>query len=121
MLEARNLSPRKDNEREAALSSRRSNQTSQIEQNYALFGGSRAINENLQLDRPLPEARNAGRNTPSEKSVKLDTLEGITVAEIDWKARNAGKTPLLDPLAACIPADQHACSYQSRSSPNRAE
>ena len=33
---------------------------------------------------------------------------GITVAEIDWKARNAGKTPLLDPLAAHIPADQHA-------------
>ncbi len=108
ILEARKLLPQRDNEREAALLPRRSNQTSEIDQTYALFSGSRAISENLQLDRPLAAARNAGRDTPSEKSVKLDTLEGITVAEIDWKTRNAGKTPLLDPLAACIPADQHA-------------
>ncbi len=108
ILEARKLSPQKDNEREVALSSRRSNQLNQIEETYALFSGSRAISENLQLDRALPETRNADGNTPSDKPVKLDTLEGITVAEIDWKARNAGKTPLLDPLTAYIPADQHA-------------
>ncbi len=91
-----------------ALTSPRSNQSNELEQTYSLFSGGRAISENLQLDRPLQAARNAGPNTPSDKPVKLDTLTGITVAEIDWKARNAGKTPLLDPLAAHIPADQHA-------------
>ena len=90
-------------------SSPRSNQSNELEQTYSLFSGGRAISENLQLDRPLPAARNAGRDTVRRtSSVKLDTLTGITVAEIDWKARNAGKTPLLDPLAAHIPADQHA-------------
>ncbi|HKI18557.1 MAG TPA: hypothetical protein VKA15_11785, partial [Isosphaeraceae bacterium] len=108
ILEARKLSPQTDNEREAALSPRTSNQSNELEQTYSLFSGGRAISENLQLDRPLPAAPNAGPNTPSDKPVKLDTLAGITVAEIDWKARNAGKTPLLDPLAAHIPADQHA-------------
>ena len=108
ILEARKLSPQTDNEREAALSSPRSNQSNELEQTYSLFSGGRAISENLQLDRPLPAAPNAGPSTPSDKPVKLDTLPGITVAEIDWKARNAGKTPLLDPLSAHIPADQHA-------------
>ncbi len=108
ILEARKLSPQADNEREAGLASPRSNQANELEQTYALFSGGRAISENLQLDRPLPAARNAGPGAPADKPVKLDTLTGITVAEVDWKARNAGKTPLLDPLAAHIPADQHA-------------
>ena len=108
ILEARKLSPQTDNEREAALSSPRSNPSNELEQTYSLFSGGRAVSENLQLDRPLPAARDAGPSTRSDKPVKLDTLTGITVAEIDWKARNAGKTPLLDPLAEHIPADQHA-------------
>ncbi|MFI5460521.1 MAG: hypothetical protein ACHRXM_34335, partial [Isosphaerales bacterium] len=108
ILEARKLSPQVDNEREAAFSSFRSAPTTELVQTYSLFSGGRAVSENLQLDRPLPAAPNAGPSTPSDKPVKLDTLPGITVAEIDWKARNAGKTPLLDPLSAYIPADQHA-------------
>jgi hypothetical protein len=40
--------------------------------------------------------------------VKLDTLLGISVAELDWKARLGDKKPELDPLARSVPADQHA-------------
>jgi len=107
ILEARKLSPQTE-EREAALAPPRSNPSNELEQTYSLFSGGRAVSENLQLDRPLPAAANAGATTPAGKPVKLDTLGGITVAEIDWKARNAGKAPLLDPLSEHIPADQHA-------------
>jgi hypothetical protein len=108
ILEARTLPPQSDNEREAALSIRRSSPSNQLEQTYSLFSGGRAVSENLQLDRPLLAPANSGPNIPSDKLIKLDTLTGITVAEIDWKARNAGKTPVLDSLSAHIPADQHA-------------
>lgn len=75
-----------------------------LERTYSLFGGGRAIRENLQLDRPLQERAGGG----NAAGIKLDEIRGITVAEIDWSARLAGKTPGLDPLAASIPADQHA-------------
>ena len=96
------------NARRVFIGSARPNPSNELEQTYSLFSGGRAVSEDLQLDRPLPAAANAGPITPSDKPVKLDTLTGITVAEIDWKERIAGKTPLLDPLAEHIPADQHA-------------
>jgi hypothetical protein len=108
IVEARRLSPETGNERDADQSTRGSNQATALEQTYSLFSGGRAVSENLQFDRPLPAARNAGSSAGMENPVKLDTLGGITVAEIDWKTRIAGKTPLLDPLAEHIPADQHA-------------
>jgi hypothetical protein len=108
ILEARKLSPQSDTEREMGLLPPRPDPLNELEQTYSLFSGGRAISENLQLDRPLQAAPSAGLGTPADKPVKLDTLAGITVAEIDWKARNAGKTPLLDPLSEHIPADQHA-------------
>jgi hypothetical protein len=74
---------------------------------YALFSGGRAINENLQLNRPLTAANPAPR--PNEPPpVRIDTLGGITAAEIDWKPLTAGKTPAIDPLAKLVPHDQHA-------------
>ncbi|WP_165227710.1 hypothetical protein [Aquisphaera insulae] len=90
-----------------------------MEDTFSLFGGGRAIDENLQLDRPLPltgngddpdEAPQAGRvpRPTATGPVKIDSLTGITVAEIDWKHRLQGRTPSLDPLARAIPADQHA-------------
>lgn len=75
---------------------------------YALVSGGRALSENLQLDRTLIE-RPAGPGPGAvAPPVPLATIPGITVAEIDWKSRLAGKTPTLDPLARWIPADQHA-------------
>ena len=76
-----------------------------LHQTYDLFTGSRALSENLQLDRML-SPRGAGKET-----VALDSIEGVTVNEIDWTARIEGKTPAKDPLAPWIPADQHALFF----------
>jgi len=74
---------------------------------FSLFSGGRALAENLQLDRQIAvgEAKAA--------TVDLGTLEGITVAEIDWKPLIKGLDPQLDPLAANIPADQHVVFFPS--------
>jgi len=78
---------------------------SELEQTYELFSGGRAMSENLQLDRALPAAKTA------ETQVKLDTLRGITVQEIDWRPLVKALKPELDPLARLIPADQHAVFF----------
>jgi len=79
----------------------------ELSRTFDLFSGNRALAENIQLDRPLlPRGQ-------GEESVDISTLTGITVDEIDWKPMIAGKTPALDPLAAFIPADQHALFFPS--------
>ena len=81
-----------------------------LERSLAFFGGNRAIRENLQLEREIVERPGAGPQdlTPT---VSVETIPGISVAAIDWASRIAGKTPELDPLAAAIPADQHAVFF----------
>ena len=74
---------------------------------YDLFTGGRAISENLRLDRVLPPRDANG--TP----VKLDSLQGITINEIDWKPFLGDTKPDLDPLAQKIPADQHVVFFPS--------
>lgn len=80
---------------------------SQLQQTYSLFTGGRAISENLQLDRQLR------LTSQSEQTVSVDTLEGISIAEIDWKPVVEGLQPEKDPLAAYIPADQHVLFFGS--------
>ena len=75
---------------------------------YDLFSGGRAVSENLQLNRPL-----RGATVPAEPTINLDTLQGITVAEIDWKPLLKDAQPKLDPLAKLIPADQHVIFFPS--------
>lgn len=90
-----------------------------LEPTFRFFNAGRAVDENLQLDRPMepqvvpaaavPQPHYANKPAPKAAArVKIDTLKGITVAEMDWAARLKGRTPTLDPLAANIPADQHA-------------
>lgn len=79
----------------------------ELENTFALFSGSRAVSENLQLDRALQL-----RQTPAS-DVEIDRLEGITVKEIDWQPLIKDLKPELDPLAASIPADQHAVFFPS--------
>jgi hypothetical protein len=74
---------------------------------YDLFTGGRAMSENLQLNRELPQAR------PNETPVKIDSLAGITINEIDWKPLIKDAQPKVDALAAYIPADQHAVFFPS--------
>ena len=79
----------------------------ELSRTYDLFSGGRAMSENLQLDRQLPPGRAQGDN------VKIDSLRGITIRQIDWKPRIKDLKPELDPLAAAIPADQHAIFFPS--------
>jgi hypothetical protein len=72
---------------------------------YAVFSGGRAISENLQVDRALRETK------PEEPTVPVDSIDGISIAAIDWTSLIKGIDPKLDPLAKCIPADQHAVFF----------
>ena len=47
--------------------------------------------------------------------MKIASLEGITIQEIDWKPliKDRHPSPDLDPLAEKIPADQHAVFFPS--------
>ncbi|MBL9094296.1 MAG: hypothetical protein JNL96_23955 [Planctomycetaceae bacterium] len=76
-----------------------------LDDTFSLFAGSRAISENLQLDRVLPAAR------ADETQVRLADLKGITIDEIDWSRYLEGKQPKLDKLAAYVPADQHVVFF----------
>ncbi len=78
-----------------------------LQNTYALVSGGRAVSENLQLDRVLPEA------SDKKPTVPLSTLTGITVKEYDWQPLVQDKQPRLDTLAALIPHDQHALFFPS--------
>lgn len=78
-----------------------------VEDTYSLFSGGRAVSENLQLDRAMPAARGG------TGAVDIATLTGITVAPMDWKSLLKDAKPETDPLAAAIPADQHALFFPS--------
>jgi hypothetical protein len=80
---------------------------SDIEETYAVLTGGRAISENLQLDRALLPS-GAGEGT-----VDVATLPGITVQEMDWAPLLKDVSVEKDPLAALIPADQHALLFPS--------
>jgi hypothetical protein len=80
---------------------------SELVESYDLFSGGRAVSENLQLDRIL----NATASGPA--MVDLTNLPGITIQEMDWKVLVKDLKPQTDPLASCIPADQHALFFPS--------
>jgi hypothetical protein len=82
--------------------------TSELEDTFELFTGGRALSENLQLDRALPAISNKSTNSEA-----VTNLAGITVQAINWKPLLKGTNTALDPLAAFIPADQHALFFPS--------
>jgi len=93
--------------REAAVNTRRFDRDD-MTRTYDLFTGGRALAENLQLDRELPTSPR-----PDETPVKIDTITGITINEIDWKPLIKGREPKLDVLASAIPADQPVVFFPS--------
>jgi len=74
---------------------------------YAMLTGGRAISENLSLDQRLTDTRD-GKST-----VPIHSLTGITVRSFDWKSLTRDLHPEVDPLAAHVPADQHAVFFRS--------
>ncbi len=75
---------------------------SQLERNFNLLSGGRALSENLQLDRDL------FFTSIAEDSVAVDSIEGVTVTAFDWKPLLTNPAVKLDALARQIPADQYA-------------
>lgn len=69
---------------------------------FNVFSGGRAIADNLALDRELI----LGGGEKSEK-VRIDTIKGVSVQAIDWSSHLPDGEVALDPLALCIPEDQH--------------
>jgi hypothetical protein len=67
---------------------------------FELFTGGRALQENLQLDR----LRELGGGGPA--TIPIESIRGIEIAAVDWKARLGDAKPALDPLAAFVPVDQ---------------
>jgi hypothetical protein len=80
-----------------------------LDDTFSLFSGNQALAENLQLDKALP----AGAAQKGEEAIDVDSLKGIGVAAIDWTKHIKDKKPALDPLAAAIPADQHAIFFHT--------
>lgn len=78
-----------------------------LEDTFSLFTGGRALSENLQLDRELQV------NGVTAATVAIEGIEGIDVKPIDWTPIITGLEPEKDPLAALIPADQHALFFPS--------
>ena len=77
-------------------------QNQSLVRSFDLLSGSRAIEQNLELDATL----NAWKQ--EQRTVDVADITGITVAEIDWEplVRDLPDTKL-DRFAACVPADQH--------------
>lgn len=82
-----------------------------LDDTYTLFTGGRAVSENLQLDRVLRATTQS--TTPESKDVDLKTIEGITIAAMDWTPLVKDLKPELDPLAVIVPGDQHAIFFPS--------
>jgi hypothetical protein len=79
----------------------------ELTRSYDLLTGGRAISENLQLDRAIPQ------RVANETPVKVASITGITVKEINWGPLIKNAKPALDPLASKIPFDQHAVFFPS--------
>lgn len=78
-----------------------------MDRTFELFSGARAISENIQLDRDLQ----LNRNTSGE--IDVNSIEGITIKEVDWDELLAEKMPKLDALAKYVPHDQHVIFFSS--------
>lgn len=75
-----------------------------FEEEMSLFTGTKAVSENIQLDRMLQTRLHEPR------TIDISTLTGITTAQIDWKGLVKSQVEK-DPLARYVPADQHAIFY----------
>jgi hypothetical protein len=74
-----------------------------LDATFQLVSGSRAVAENLALDRELL----LGEGVEGE-AVAVDSLKGVTVRAIDWTGKLEPGEVATDPLARLIPHDQHA-------------
>ena len=69
------------------------------------YTGTRAISENLALDRLLDK--------PKLEPLTIDphSLPGVTIKEFDWDKMTPDNKPVIDPLAKFLPHDQYAVFF----------
>jgi hypothetical protein len=83
--------------------------TSDHRQLYEMTTGATAVAESLQLRRLLSaNFRDTGRRT-----IAIDTVPGITIAEHPWKKMMAGKKPRPEPLAKLVPNDNYYVRFRN--------
>jgi hypothetical protein len=78
----------------------------EFDRSFELFSGGRALQENLQVDRA--RTMEAGAAT-----IAVSSIEGITIAPIDWKSRLGADAVVIEPLALWVPADQIYAGFGS--------
>jgi uncharacterized protein (TIGR03000 family) len=74
---------------------------------YSFLTGGRAVTENLDLNEYQSSA------AISSRTIRADSVRGINVPAFNWQPLMPSEQPALDPLAAIIPADQHAVFFPS--------
>ncbi len=74
---------------------------------FAMFTGGRAVSENLQLDRLMPQAHG-----DAARLVKMDDIKGITVEPYKFTLPEDAQIKA-DPLASLVPFDQHVVFFRS--------
>ena len=89
------------------LPERRFNRGTDLDQMMSMFSGSRAVSENIQLDREL---RIAGIDNTYD--VDLNSIEGITVQEYNWQALTVDIELKEDKLLKIVPFDQYAILFK---------
>jgi len=77
-----------------------------FDRSFELFTGGRALQENLQVDR-------ARSMEPGAATIAVDSIEGITIAPIDWKTRLGPEEVAIEPLARWVPEDQLYAGFGS--------
>jgi hypothetical protein len=75
---------------------------------YETTTGATAVAESLQLQRMLGQG---GRDT-TPRTVPIDKVEGITVAEHPWEKMMAGKRPADEPVARLVPDDNYYIHFK---------
>jgi hypothetical protein len=71
--------------------------------------GASAITESLQLQRML----NLNVAGDTKRTVAVDTLQGIDIAEHPWEKMMAGNKPDPEPLARLVPADNYYVTFKN--------
>jgi hypothetical protein len=71
--------------------------------------GATAVTESLQLQRML----NANPADDIKRTVAVDGIEGIDIAEHPWEKMMAGNKPEAEPLARLVPADNYYVTFKN--------
>lgn len=78
-------------------------------QAYAVTTGAAAITESLQLHR----MRDGAQHFADERTIDVNKVPGITIAEHPWEKMMEGKKPTPEPLAALVPHDNYYVHFKN--------